>query len=43
MCGWNHIIEMDIIAMVINVKISSFGWGLELVEGFCNYGDRFSV
>jgi hypothetical protein len=43
MCGWNDIIEMDMIAVVINVKMSSFGWRLEQAEGFCYYGNRLSV
>jgi hypothetical protein len=34
---------MDANAVILNVRMSLFGWGLEQVEGFCGYGDRFSV
>ena len=34
---------MDTNAVVINVRMDLFGWGLEQVKGFYNYGDRFSV
>ena len=30
-------------AVVINVRMSLFGWRLEQVEDFCDYGDIFSV
>jgi hypothetical protein len=42
-CRWNDIIEADIIAVVINIRMILFGWGLKEVEGFCDYGGRFSV
>jgi hypothetical protein len=30
---------VDTNAMVINVRMGLFGWELEQVEGFCDYGD----
>jgi hypothetical protein len=39
-CGLNDIIEMDTNAIVIKVRMDLFDWGLEQVEGSCDYGDN---